>query len=192
MTNFRLMRPLGLRRAVVALVLLSLAACVKPADVASRAAPMAEVPVQLDQARLSHAVEVAKTMRAAGQRVWCVPFARNASGIEIRGNAEEWYGNAPEFGYARGHRPMTGAVMAFSGGSGLTAGHVAVVSQVVSPREVLVDHANWKRNQVSLGMRIIDVSDAGDWSRVQVESNPGQFGRTYRLDGFIYPSRTGL
>ena len=67
-------------------------------------------------------------------------------------------------------------------------GHIAVVSDVVSPREIRVDHANWKRNQVSLKMAVIDVSKANDWSAVQVESQPGAFGSTYPINGFIYPT----
>jgi len=76
--------------------------------------------------------------------------------------------------------------MAFAGTRALPMGHVAVVSQIVSDREIRVDHANWLRNQVSLGMSVIDVSDAGDWSRVRVESTPGNYGKVYVIDGYIY------
>ena len=78
--------------------------------------------------------------------------------------------------------------MAFSGTSSLPMGHIAVVSDVVSPREIRVDHANWKRNQVSLKMAVIDVSKANDLSAVQVESQAGACGRTYAINGFIYPT----
>ena len=133
------------------------------------------------------AVQTAQDMRAKGQRVWCVPFARNVSGIQIRGNAETWWGKAKGL-YPRGNEPVVGAVMAFSGTSSLPMGHIAVVSDVVSPREIRVDHANWKRNQVSLKMAVIDVSDSNDWSAVRVESQPGAFGSTYPVNGFIYPT----
>ncbi len=53
--------------------------------------------------------------------------------------------------YDRGAEPEVGAVMVFSGTRKLPMGHVAVVSKIVSDREILIDHANWKRNQVSLG-----------------------------------------
>ena len=66
-------------------------------------------------------------------------------------------------------------------------GHVAVVSEVVSPREVMVDHANWHRNQVSLAMGVIDVSENNDWSKVRVESAPDNYGSVYPINGFIYP-----
>ena len=116
-----------------------------------------------------------------------MPFARNVSGIQIRGNAETWWDQAKGL-YPRGDEPVVGAVMAFSGTSSLPMGHIAVVSDVVSPREIKVDHANWKRNQVSLKMAVIDVSDSNDWSAVRVESQPGAFGSTYPVNGFIYPT----
>ncbi|WP_425052545.1 CHAP domain-containing protein [Psychromarinibacter sp. S121] len=134
---------------------------------------------------VSRAVNIATDMRAAGKRVWCVPFARNASGIEIRGNADTWWGQA-EGKFARGHTPTIGAVMAFSGTSKLPMGHIAVVSKVVSDREILIHHANWHRNQVSLNMSVIDVSPDNDWSRVRVMTNPGSYGSVYQIDGFIW------
>jgi surface antigen len=141
----------------------------------------------LDPQRHFMAVQTAQDMRAKGQRVWCVPFARNVSGIQIRGNAEKWWGKAKGL-YPRGKDPVVGAVMAFSATNSMPMGHIAVVSEVVSPREIRVDHANWKRNQVSLKMAVIDVSKANDWSAVRVESQPGSFGKTYPINGFIYPT----
>ena len=142
---------------------------------------------ELNPERHFMAVQTAETMRARGQRVWCVPFARNLSGIQIRGNAETWWGKAKGL-YPRGKTPAVGAVMAFSGTGKLPMGHVAVVSEVVSPREIRIDHANWKRNQVSLKMAVRDVSRNNDWSAVRVESQPGAFGSVYSIDGFIYPT----
>lgn len=133
------------------------------------------------------AVQTAKQMDANGQRVWCVPFARNLSGIQIRGNAETWWNKAKGL-YPRGDTPVVGAVMAFSGTRSLPMGHVAVVSEVVSPREIRVDHANWERNKVSLKMAVVDVSSRNDWSAVRLESQPGALGSTYPIDGFIYPT----
>lgn len=161
-------------------VLLLTAACsVKPE--ATRLSPAS----QLDPERLAMAVSEAKTMRARGQRVWCVPFARNASGVDIRGNANTWWGQAKgQFG--TGHKPQIGAVMAFSSTRKLPMGHVAVVSKVISDREVLVDHANWERNKVSLGMSVKDVSKNNDWSQVRVLSQPNAYGSIYKIDGFIW------
>jgi hypothetical protein len=162
--------------------LLGLTACGTPdaADVA-----MAPTPA-INTFLSTKAVSDAEAKRARGERVWCVPFARTMSGIELRGNAQHWYAAADGV-YDRGQAPEVGSVMVFAGGSGLTAGHLAVVSRIVSDREILVDHANWHRNQVSLGMRVVDVSDAGDWSSVKVASFGDTLGRSYRIHGFIYP-----
>lgn len=132
------------------------------------------------------ALREASSKRSKGQRVWCVPFARTASGVNIQGNAKTWWGQAAGV-YARGNQPKVGAVMTFQSTGKLPLGHVAVVSQVVSPRKILIDHANWKRNQISLGMAVIDVSSDNSWSDVRVESAPNTFGRNYPVKGFIYP-----
>lgn len=124
--------------------------------------------------------------QARGQRVWCVPYARNLSGINIRGNAKDWWGKAHKI-YERGNDPAVGSVMSFRATKGMPLGHVAVVSDVVNDRHVIVNHANWKRNKVSLQMSVKDVSKNNDWTRVRVESQPGRFGKTYPVNGFIYP-----
>ena len=157
--------------------------------------PLRDVPklsaVELDSDRTALALREVNTLRAKGARVWCVPFARNASGVNIRGNANTWWPQA-EGQYARGHAPQVGAVMAWTATRKNPRGHIAVVSEIVSDREIRVDHANWKRNQVSLKMSVIDVSEAGDWSAVRLESQPGAFGSTYPITGFIYPAKTNL
>lgn len=143
--------------------------------------------VDIDPNRMAFAIREVQTLRSQGRRAWCVPFARNLSGIQIRGNANTWWGQAAG-NYARGNQPRIGAVMAFSKSRRLSMGHVAVVSEVISERTILIDHANWKRNKISNKMAVIDVSKAGDWSKVKVESNPGAFGSVYPVSGFIYPS----
>ena len=80
--------------------------------------------------------------------------------------------------------------MAFSTSSKLSRGHLAVVSRRISDREIKIHHANWERNKVSLDMGVIDVSEAGDWSRVRVESQPGTYGGVYPVDGFILRPRS--
>ncbi len=128
--------------------------------------------------------------QARGHRVWCVPYARNLSGIEIRGNAESWWGNAHNI-YNRGAEPTVGAVMSFRSTSGMPLGHVAVVADIVDDREIVVNHANWNRNEVSLRMGVKDVSKHNDWTLVRVESQPGQYGNFYPVNGFIYPNDDG-
>ncbi|WP_284325797.1 CHAP domain-containing protein [Cypionkella aquatica] len=138
---------------------------------------------------VSKAIGNAKAKRAKGQKVWCVPFARDASGVEIKGNAGTWWDQA-KGKFQRGHAPVEGAVMAFSSTRKLPKGHVAVVSEVVSDREILIDHANWKPSQISLGMTVVDVSPKNDWSVVKVASVGDTLGRAYPIDGFIWNAPT--
>lgn len=170
----------ALRFALVCAMGLGLGACASP-TLSTKTAPEG-----IDPVRSAQAVAEAQAKRARGERVWCVPFARTLSGVEIRGNAGTWW-NAAKGVYERGQEPEVGAVMAFSSTRKMPMGHVAVVSEVVSPREVLIDHANWKRNQVSLKMAVVDVSDSNDWSKVRVEYSDDSFGRVYPVAGFIYP-----
>lgn len=166
-----------LRPALLGSMLLLTAAC-------AGTTPRTTEPEGLEPQLVTRAIQQASALRAAGRRVWCVPFARNASGIEIRGDARTWWAQA-EDGFLRSHQPSVGAVMAFSGTRKLPLGHVAVVSKVISDRLIQVDHANWHRNEVSLGMGVMDVSPNNDWSSVRVESRPNSFGSVYRVDGFI-------
>ena len=123
---------------------------------------------------------------AAAQFWQCAPFAREVSGIQLRGNADTWWGQA-EGRYARGHAPKVGAVLAFAATHRMRVGHVAMVSEVGSDREVLLSHANWsRRGQIERGARAIDVSAAGDWSQVRVQFG-GTMGITsFPTRGFIY------
>jgi hypothetical protein len=139
---------------------------------------------------------IALREREHEQRWQCVPFARELSGIEIYGNAWTWWRSAAEEGYRRGNTPVPGAVMVFSRTGRLGYGHVSVVAEVLNDREILVDHANWgnsrsTRGGMDWGVRVVDVSDANDWSAVRVWWNPTDtLGRSvYAIDGFIYNDR---
>lgn len=134
-----------------------------------------------------------------GGGISCVPYARQATGMDISGNGGQWWYNAAGL-YARGNRPEVGSIMAFPGYGGMRAGHVAVVERVVSSREVHIHHANWggpgiRRGSIMRGVSVIDASAGNDWSqvRVQVGHNDDNYGRTYPLQGFIYnrPDGTG-
>jgi hypothetical protein len=113
------------------------------------------------------------------------------SGIQVIGNAWEWWDNAAGE-YARGHQPEVGSVLNFRANGRMRLGHVAVVTQVVNPREVIVDHANWPSGGssgggISRGVAIVDVSEANNWSAVRVElGRSGGFGSIYPTYGFIY------
>lgn len=135
---------------------------------------------------------IASVPAAARDYLQCVPFARAESGVEIRGNAKTWWSQAAG-SYERGAEPRKGAVMAFAGTRGMPMGHVAVVKKVVNDREILIDHANWspingRRGQIERNVRVVDVSDAGDWSMVRVWYAPiADLGlRANPVQGFIY------
>ena len=95
----------------------------------------------------------------------CVAYARELTGIRLDGNAANWWPNA-EGRYERSHKPAVGAVLVFKPYGGMHVGHVAVVSRVVSPHEVLVDQANWVRGRVTKAMSVVDASPLNDWTSV--------------------------
>ncbi len=120
-------------------------------------------------------------------RLQCVPFARRESGVEIYGNANTWWRQAQER-YETTQEPEEGSVLVLEGYATTSRGHVAVVKEVVSPRLIIVDHANWlNRGEITRDVPIMDVSEAGDWSEVRVWHVPGRHwgGRTYNVQGFI-------
>ena len=133
---------------------------------------------------------IAREARIVATRspVECVAYARQHSGIGIRGDAWTWWSKATA-GYRRGHVPEKGAVMVFRRQRG-SQGHLAVVTRVVGKRLVTVDHANWLNGgRIHRATPVIDVSERGDWSAVRVWYTPGrQWGSSvYTLYGFIYP-----
>lgn len=125
---------------------------------------------------------------AAAGGLQCAPFARQVSGVDIRGNANTWWAQA-EGRYARGHTPKVGAVLTFAAVRHMRLGHVAMVSRIVGEREVLLTHANWStRGGIERNVRAVDVSAAGDWSAVRVwYAGSGGLGTSvYPIKGFIY------
>lgn len=121
----------------------------------------------------------------------CVTYARTITDVSIRGNANTWWEQAAGR-YERGKNPAAGAVLAFKSIPGMRAGHVAVVTEIVSPRELIVNHANWTvRGGVERNARVVDVSDAGDWSAVKVSYGSGMGTRVNPTFGFIYPGAAG-
>lgn len=175
-----------------------LAACsVTGKDVADRPAVSPHPDLFAAAADYPRALRMVALRDRENERRWqCVPFAREMSGIEIFGDAWTWWSTAAEEGFRRGTRPVPGAVIVFSRSERLRYGHVSVVADVVSDREILVDHANWgnsraTRGGMDWGVRVVDVSDANDWSSVRVWWNPTDTlgRRTYPVDGFIYRDR---
>jgi surface antigen len=126
-----------------------------------------------------------------GGGLQCVTFARGESGIELSGNAADWWYNAAGV-YQRGSRPELGSVLNFRANPRMRLGHVAVVTSVIDPRQIEIDQANWAgpgayRGGVSRSIRVVDVSPANDWSAVRVAlGHSDDFGSVYPTYGFIY------
>jgi surface antigen len=116
----------------------------------------------------------------------CVPYARQRSGIALRGDAYAWW-EAAAGRYPRGAKPAAGAVLVLNQTDRLRSGHLAVVKTVLGPREILVDHANWIPDEVVTNMPVIDVSPDNDWSLLRFWNAPSRtFGAIYPASGFVY------
>lgn len=125
-------------------------------------------------------------------RLFCVEYARMRSGLAVFGDAKHWWERAKNL-YARASHPVEEAVMVFSGTKRLKRGHVAVVTHIVSPREIIVDQANWQNHgEIDHATPVLDVSRNNDWSLVRVWDIPsGTFGtRVYPISGFIAKALT--
>lgn len=161
----------------------------------ARSAPQERSPEATRIAAAATGQDPAARQRQAASRpggISCVPYARMASGIQVTGNGGHWWANAAG-SYARGQEPEPGSVMAFRSTPWMPRGHVAVVRQVVGPRHLRIDHANWggpgiRRGTVMRNVNVIDVSEKNDWTAVRVQTgwDSNTFGRVYPTFGFIY------
>ncbi len=138
------------------------------------------------------------TVQEAGQPYYriktltqCVPYARDVSGIQIRGDAHTWWRQA-QGRYERSAQPKVGSVMVLSKTQRLRYGHVAVVTKVIDSRNIEVEHANWggdreTRSVVYTAMPVKDVSADNDWSKSRFWHYPSStYGSVYPVSGFIY------
>jgi len=129
-----------------------------------------------------------------GALIQCVPYAREVTGIDIMGDAWTWWDGA-NGKYARGHQPKFMAVLVLSRTQRLKLGHVAVVVDVLNPREIRVTQANFgsdytSRHIIYDAMPAVDVSAANDWSAVRFWNYQLQaWGIVYPAYGFVYPDR---
>ena len=116
----------------------------------------------------------------------CAPFARERSGLQLYGAAADWWQQA-DGRYIRTRAPVVGSVLVFRRSSRLSNGHVAVVTRVLSERQILVTHANWVHHRVSKDMPVTDVSPNNNWTMVRVWWPPSdRMGITeYPTYGFI-------
>jgi hypothetical protein len=164
----------ALRFAAAAIFLLGVAACasVPETNIASHAPLQARGEIQTPSVPLK-----------------CVVFARDRSGIDIHGDAWTWWDQA-QGRYAREGAPELGAVLVLTGYAGEKRAHLAVVREMVSPRLIRVDHANWLNDgRIYLDDPVADVSPDNDWSEVRVYNlRDGGWGlKTYAVQGFIAP-----
>ena len=119
----------------------------------------------------------------------CVAYVKAVTGFSLMGDAWQWWGAAQNV-YDRGYTPAPGAVMVFSRSGRMHVGHVAVVREVLSSREILIDHANWHHGRVDRGVSIHDLSLNNDWSSVEVEWTKGVYGGPFPITGFVYAPGT--
>ena len=130
---------------------------------------------------------VSPSVEKADKRLFCVEYARALSGVAIFGDAKYWWERARNL-YDRASHPLEEAVMVFTGSARLKRGHLAVVSEILSPREIRVEQANWlNKGEIDHATPVLDVSIRNDWSKVRVWDVPShQFGsRVYAVSGFI-------
>jgi hypothetical protein len=119
------------------------------------------------------------------KKLFCAEYARARSGLAMFGDAKNLY--------VRAKQPAENAVLVFKVTSRLRLGHVAVVTHIVSNREIRVDQANWQNHgEIDHATPIMDVSPRNDWSQVRVwDLKSGQYGRVYPVSGFIFqPDQT--
>ncbi len=119
--------------------------------------------------------------------IQCVAFAKQDAGIQISGNARDWWTNAAGI-YERGSRPEAGSVLSFTENGRMPLGHVAVVSAVEDSRTIAIDQSHWNGPGITRDLEVKDVSENNDWSAVRVQlGHGGGFGSIYPTHGFIYP-----
>ncbi len=122
----------------------------------------------------------------------CAPYARRVSGIRLYGDAYNWWDEARSR-YGRGHTPIPGSILVLKKTSRMRSGHVAVVKDIISRREINVTHSNWGnsshgRHIIYESMRVDDVSSGNDWSVVRFwNDEKNVFGFPYAAYGFVYP-----
>ena len=133
------------------------------------------------------------TVETPFKKLFCVEYARARSGLAMFGDAKYWWSRAKNL-YSRARTPVENAVLVFKATSRLKLGHVAVVTRIVSNREIRVDQANWQNHgEIDHATPVMDVSARNDWSQVRVwDMKSSQFGRVYPVSGFIFEPQQQL
>ena len=125
------------------------------------------------------------TRRAAAGN--CALYARAQTGVDLYGAAGGWWREAATR-YWRGHVPQVGSILVFKRSGFIPSGHVAVVAQVISAREIIVNQANWYRGMVTPYVPVVDELPDNDWTDVSVmDLGTGKYGRDNPSFGFVYP-----
>ncbi len=136
----------------------------------------------------------------ANATLQCVTYAREITGLNLKGDAWKWW-EAAQGVYERGNTPKVDSVLVFKRQGKMSHGHVAVVRGAASSRVLLVDHANWAphrtagRGKVTTAVPVLDVSPKNDWSEVRVWYQPSrEYGsKVYKTQGFVYrPGRNAV
>jgi surface antigen len=117
----------------------------------------------------------------------CALYARAETGVALFGAAGGWWDEAAGV-YQRGHVPEVGSILVFRRTGLIPSGHVAIVSKVIGPGQILVDQSNWYHGSVTRDTPVIDTSPDHDWTSVTVMNlGSGEFGRDSPTYGFVYP-----
>lgn len=118
----------------------------------------------------------------------CAPYARAVTGLPLFGPAADWWQESAGW-LVHSSVPEPGAVLVLQATRRLPFGHVSVVRRVLSPREILVEHANWEPGRIDRSVPVLDISFQNDWSLVRVWWRPSHgIGRSsYAAYGFILP-----
>jgi hypothetical protein len=117
----------------------------------------------------------------------CALYARAQTGVTLFGAAGGWWDEAAGL-YQRGHVPEVGSILVFRRTGMMPSGHVAVVSKVIGPGQILVDQSNWYHGRITHDTPVIDTSPDHDWTSVAVMNiGAGEFGRDSPTYGFVYP-----
>jgi surface antigen len=111
--------------------------------------------------------------------------------MDVSGDGWQWWSHS-DGRFEHGHAPKESAVMVFDRTDSMEHGHVAIVSHIMNPRLITINHANWARfrghrGAISTGVMVQDVSDKNDWSEVKVwDEGSRSFGRSNHILGFVY------
>lgn len=157
-----------------------------PADAAIAAPQSAAAPPAARVAASAPAALPVAVVDRSGPPLQCAIYARQRTGISLTGAAREWWPGAVGR-YERAHTPSVGAVIVMGG---TEAGHVGVVTRVIGPRQIVIDHANWLgQGEIITGALVEDASAANDWSEVTVwnVTTDAMGLRRYPVFGFVGP-----